>query len=162
MKRTFVFSLIPVLILLILPACQSNVPIAPEITTSPVPAETTTPMDENLAYPAPAETTTLNEESSAYPAPESISTLPLDQTDFLLNIYPGPVTEKATFVDWQIAENAILEGEVAEIYQDNLLHVSLILKSGEALLTVQPATDAVSKALERCGDACRETLQIDE
>lgn len=146
MNRLSYYLIVGLLGMLLLSSCQSNATLAPQSTPSTLPAEMTTPAGE----------------APSYPAPESVSPSSQVQSQVVGNLYPGPSQGNASYVDWKAAESAILAGEVAEIYQDNVLHVTLLLKSGDTMLTIQPAMDEVTKVLERCGDLCKDTTQVAE
>src|SRR3990172_6456092 len=135
------------LALLLATGCQPISPTAPASSPSPFLESTAPPSEAATPYP-PMET------APSYPPPELFANPPVVEQQ-IVGIYPGPTTRDASMVDWQTAETAILSGEVTEIYQDNYLHVTLILNNGEVLVTLQPALDEVSKILERCGDLDR-------
>lgn len=131
------------LALLLLSSCQPTPPVTPASSPSPASVEATPLVESAPAYPPP--------ESATYPPPVEGQ---------IVGIYPGPTTGDASGVDWPTAENTILAGEAAEIYLDNLFHVTLVLKNGQVLVTVQPALDEVSKILDRCGEPCKDTLVV--
>jgi len=100
------------------------------------------PQPENSdpgAYPAPLE---------AYPPPAQV--IPV------YNPYPGPSEGVTNYVEWAAAESAILGGQVAQVFQADSLHVTLVLKDGNILLAKEPALDEVYQVIDTCGDACKD------
>ena len=105
----------------------------------------TTPVE---AYPPPAQAV------PEYPAPAQA--LPA------YNPYPGPSEGAINFLDWAQADALIQTGDVAQVYQAQTLHVTLVLKDGSVAVTMEPAMDEVKKSVERCGEACKDTEIINQ
>jgi hypothetical protein len=100
----------------------------------------TTPATESPAYPAP--------ELEGYPVPAQVDE-PFD------NPYPGPSEGVTIYSEWSVAETAILNGQVEQIFQASTFHVTLVLKDGSVILAKEPALDEVLRLIERCGDPCQ-------
>lgn len=61
--------------------------------------------------------------------------------------YPSEVT-------WETALEILYSGEVDLIYQTHSLEVTLILKDGQSVHTIEPTMDAIFGAVDRCGEPC--------
>jgi len=144
-KRQINF-VIMVVIIIILIGCQSSTGERPDLTQQPSPIVTSLPTDEDPAYPAPA-----------IISPPSIS-LPL----VVYNPYPGPSEGVTNYVDWSVAEEAIINGEIVEAYQAHTLHVTLVKKDGALILSIEPEIDEVFRVLDRCGDPCKDVVRATE
>ncbi|MBN2550108.1 MAG: hypothetical protein JXB15_13170 [Anaerolineales bacterium] len=115
---------------LALAACQ---PSQPEEVTS-------------TAYPGPDQQATV--EGQGYPAPgatvEKIS---------VGSLYPD--LKDGDEVYWNQAVAMIQNGEVTKVMQAHSLQVTLTLKDGRALITLEPEMDAVLQVITECGDLCQ-------
>ncbi len=138
-KYRWMAILITLVSALLLSACGASTPVS---TPSPVVEETVAA----TTYPEPVNT---------YPQPESV---PTAVSSDIPNAYPGP-GQGGEFTDWSRAEQAILNGEVAELYRDNSMHVTLVLKNGGVWLALEPALDEVVRVVERCGEPCKDIQQ---
>ena len=155
MKHKIVFVTILTLALaMLISSCESAAapsPTAP-VEASPAPAggvpEYPAPAEGIPEYPAPAQAV------PEYPAPQ--------QAMPAYNPYPGPSESASNFIDWTQADALIQSGEVAEVYQAQTLHVTLVLKDGSVALTIEPAIDEVSKSIEQCGEACKDTKVVNQ
>lgn len=58
-------------------------------------------------------------------------------------------------ISWQTAQEMILGGQVTAVSQSHSLKVSLTLKDGRVLRTVEPQIDEVIRLVNQCGAACR-------
>jgi len=65
--------------------------------------------------------------------------------------YPGEV-------DWDTAVKIIHSGEVASVFQTHSLEITLYLKDGQEIHTVEPAIDAVIHEVDICGDRCSQIM----
>jgi hypothetical protein len=102
------------------------------------------------AQPQPA-----TSEPNAYPAPQEAYPPPA-QAIPAYNPYPGPSEGVTNYIEWSAAESAILAGQVAQVYQADTMHVTLVLKDGSVQLAKEPALDEVFKVIDTCGDACKD------
>ncbi|MCL5093837.1 MAG: hypothetical protein M1355_01790 [Patescibacteria group bacterium] len=59
-------------------------------------------------------------------------------------------------ISWGEAVNKINNGEVKSIIQTHNLEVTLILKDGQGLITVESAIDNVFKVIQDCGQKCQD------
>lgn len=66
------------------------------------------------------------------------------------------------FVEWDEAVELIKAGNVQAIGQAHSLDISLEMKDGCTLKTVEPMIDEAVRVLNECGDPCDETGFITE
>lgn len=59
-------------------------------------------------------------------------------------------------ISWQTAQEMILGGQVTAMTQAHSLQVSLTLRDGRILHTVEPQIDDVIRVVEQCGESCRD------
>lgn len=59
-------------------------------------------------------------------------------------------------ISWQTAQEMILGGQVTAVSQAHSLQVSLTLRDGRVLHTVEPQIDEVIRVVNQCGEACRD------
>ena len=57
-------------------------------------------------------------------------------------------------VDWETAMEILNTGEVEMITQLHSLDVTLTMKDGSEIHTVEPQIDAIFDEIEKCGEAC--------
>jgi hypothetical protein len=125
----------------------------------PEPAEkilTEEPID---AYPSTG--------GSEYPAPTQVQPtveeypLPGDEpSDMSAVLYPG--VDDGGEVLWHQANVMLLNGEVVKVVQTHDLKVSLTLRDGRTLVTIEPAIDDIIKLIETCGEPCTEIVVATE
>jgi hypothetical protein len=60
-----------------------------------------------------------------------------------------------TIVSWEEAIMVLQTGQVTRVIQTHQLYVSLWLKNGSVIITKEPAIDAISYELGKCGDPCK-------
>lgn len=65
-----------------------------------------------------------------------------------------PAEEAADQISWEEALSLLNSGEVTAIFQTHSLSVTLTLKDGRTLRTVEPAIDDIFAAVEACGEPC--------
>ena len=65
-------------------------------------------------------------------------------------------------VDWETAVEILNTGEVEAIYQLHNLSVTLEMKDGSMIETVEPVIDAIFHEIEKCGDPCSEIIMATE
>ena len=65
-------------------------------------------------------------------------------------------------VSWEEARELILAGEVAQVAQLHSLEVTLELKDGRQVVTVEPEIDAVFDVVDECGEACEDIVLVTE
>lgn len=66
----------------------------------------------------------------------------------------GLPSEFPSEVTWETALEILYSGEVDLIYQTHSLEVTLILKDGQSVHTIEPTMDAIFGAVDRCGEPC--------
>lgn len=74
---------------------------------------------------------------------------------------PG-VISTPTIIKWSDAEAAIMAGKVREVVQLHSLKVTLTLKDGQTLVTIEPIIDEVFRVIERCGKKCSDIVLATE
>jgi hypothetical protein len=140
-------TLLFVLIIMILSACQSA---TPEVTQAvPTPNNT---IELETPYPPPDQT------------PAFIPPYPLPgETQAVYSPYPGP-GEEATprITTWVESEGLLLTGLALTVTQTANLEITIVLDDGRVYQTTAPDSEAVQHVLERCGDLCRNTVFIQE
>lgn len=141
MKRLFSFSIMIMFVFAaLITACQAQPTTAPVDQVSP-------PAPDESGYPAPAV-------EEVYPPPQQ----PLP----VYNPYPGPSEGETNYVEWSQAEAAVMNGDVAEVYQAHTMHVTLVLKDGSVLLAKEPQIDTIFQVLDQCGDPCKDVARATE
>ena len=109
------------------------------------------PAATEASYPAPQ---TIQEgDAQPYPGPQAASATPSAEQ---LLPYPGPVEQAAQLADWSQIEGALLAGNVAEIYVAASQHVTLVLKDGSILLSIEPTQGEIARLIDTCADACKD------
>lgn len=73
---------------------------------------------------------------------------------FLLVSCNAPPTPYPGQVDWETAVEILNSGEVEMVVQAHSLDVTLTMKDGSEVHTVEPAIDAIFAEIEKCGDPC--------
>lgn len=123
-------------------ACGSN-PDSQEIAENPTVSST------EGDSPEPVEGSVSQNTEDVYPAPQVEPTAPLPAV-----LYPMIATGDE--VSWHQAQALIKNDEVERISQTHELKVTLFLKDGRALITVEPVIDEVLRIIEQCGEGCSE------
>ena len=118
-----------------LTACGPGATIMP---ADAFPPDNPTPVP-SITYPPPDPTSPAQSEPVIYPAP--------GEGDFTPSVIP-----------WEKAESMLLDGVVAEVFQAHSLDVTLILKDGTHLKTVEPEIDEIFRVAERCGSLCSDLI----
>jgi len=90
-----------------------------------------------------------------YPAPQVEPTVPLPAVLY-------PMLSDGDKIGWIQAQALIKNDEVERISQTHDLEVTLFLKDGRALVTMEPAIDEVLRIIEMCGQACSEIVVATE
>lgn len=98
------------------------------------------------SYPGPGQQ--VDVEGQGYPAPGT----PAVKTSAGA-LYPD--LKDGDEVYWHQAVTMMQNGEVAKVMQAHSLQVTLTLKDGRALKTVEPEIDAVLQVIKECGDLCQ-------
>lgn len=79
--------------------------------------------------------------------------------------YPGPLNQGSGLypwfvsgaeIPWNQAVAMIINGEVSQVTQTHDLRVSLTVKDGRTLVSLEPSIDEVMRVIQTCGDACKE------
>ena len=65
-------------------------------------------------------------------------------------------------VPWELAVEILNSGEVESISQYHNLEVTLVLKAGTQIKTVEPSIDAVFQEIEKCGLPCSDIIKVTE
>ena len=65
-------------------------------------------------------------------------------------------------IPWEEARELILAGEVAQVTQLHSLEVTLELKDGRRLVTMEPEIDAVFDVVDACGEPCEDIVLATE
>lgn len=65
-------------------------------------------------------------------------------------------------VDWETAIEILNSGEVEMVAQLHSLDVTLTLKDGTEIHTVEPTIDAIFQEVEKCGQACNQIMLATE
>ena len=100
--------------------------------TAPVPQTTeviTQPVVEGEVFPPPLDT----------PVPPA---------------FLNPAYQDNDEIKWWHAQAMIMNGEVERVVQTHALKVTLFLKDGRALVTVEPEIDEVLKVIKLCDEKC--------
>lgn len=75
----------------------------------------------------------------------------------------GPTaTPDPSEVDWDTAVEILNAGEVERVTQLHSLDVTLTMKDGTEIHTVEPSIDAVFQAIEECGQPCSQVVLATE
>lgn len=150
MKSRIYLSLV-VMLAIILSACQSAQP-APQ-TTQNVPQPT-----QAAALPTQPETSPVPAQASATPSSD-LSAYPEPAVNASNATTPGvlyPDSKSGDMVTWDQAQAMILNHEVLKISQNQALQITLFLKDGRSLLSLEPELDDVNKVIQTCGDPCKD------
>lgn len=73
-----------------------------------------------------------------------------------------PYFEDGAQIPWEKAIALMSYGEVSKITVAQSLQVTLLLKDGRSLLSQQPADGELQKALDACGEPCKDIEIISE
>jgi hypothetical protein len=83
--------------------------------------------------------------------------------------YPGSVQPNMfpNYMDgdtlsWTDAAVVINSGAISKVVQTQSLQVTLLLKDGRKLITQEPALDDIAKAIQACGDLCKDIEIVNE
>jgi len=133
-----------VTLLLILTTLLSDCQTTPTPQTTALTAQ---PVVEGEAYPPPQgeSLAQVESETGAYPPPLDIPVPPA---------FHYPAYQDNDEVEWWHAQAMILNGEVERVIQTHALKVTLFLKDGRALVTVEPEIDEVLEVIKLCGEKC--------
>ena len=72
------------------------------------------------------------------------------------------VTPYPDEVDWETAVEILNTGEVEMVTQLHSLDVTLTMKDGSEIHTVEPTIDAIFSEIEKCGEACSQIMMATE
>jgi hypothetical protein len=73
-----------------------------------------------------------------------------------------PPTSYPEEVDWETAVEILNSGNVEMVVQTHSLDVTLVMKDGSAIHTVEPQIDAIFAEIERCGEPCGQIVLATE
>ena len=65
-------------------------------------------------------------------------------------------------VDWETAVDILHTGQVAMVTQLHNLEVTLTLKNGAEVRTIEPEIDAIFEEVEKCGRPCSDIVLVTE
>ncbi|MCI0520455.1 MAG: hypothetical protein L0Z70_09400 [Chloroflexi bacterium] len=68
--------------------------------------------------------------------------------------YPGPGGDVSNYTTWGKAAEAVLGGQVKEIFYAADGHITLVLQDGSVKLVLEKPAGELAKLLETCGDPC--------
>jgi hypothetical protein len=135
--------------LMILAACQS------QPTPTLAPTEVSQPEDNPTSLPVETEAASIRTPAAVnnpYPGP-AIQYVPYD---------PYPAPGQGEQIEWARVAEILSTGNVAEVFQDYSLQVTITMKDGSGYTVTEPAKDEIFKLLDECGDACIEVKRISE
>jgi inhibitor of cysteine peptidase len=82
-------------------------------------------------------------------------------TDNILGTaYPSLVQGET--ISWEEAQALFLSGEVVQVVQLHSLQVTLTLKDGRQVVTLEPSIDEVLRLIEACGEPCADLMVATE
>ena len=70
--------------------------------------------------------------------------------------------DKKSEVSWADALKFLYSGEVMSVSQSHNLEVSLVLKDGRTIVTVEPSIDAIFDEIAKCGADCSDIILVSE
>ncbi len=68
------------------------------------------------------------------------------------------IRERLNVASWAEAVQTIMNGEVQQVTQTHSLEVTLSLKDGTTLHTIEPRLDEVFRVIEMCGELCSDIV----
>ena len=74
----------------------------------------------------------------------------------------APSTPYPSEVDWGTAVEILNTGDVEIVTQAHSMDVTLIMKDGSEIHTVEPTIDAIFAEIDRCGQPCSEIIMATE
>lgn len=74
----------------------------------------------------------------------------------------GTPTAYPNEVNWETAVRIIHSGQVEMVVQLHSLDVTLTMKDGSEVHTVEPLIDAVFQEVEQCGKPCEDIILVTE
>lgn len=72
---------------------------------------------------------------------------------------PTPLPDE---VDWPTAITILRSGDVEQVFQLHNLTVTLVMKDGQEVKTVEPTIDAIFDEVQKCGAPCSDILLATE
>jgi|GEM_PF-1054586 len=176
------FSLFICAALLIASACQlfspsgapatpvpaTEAPAATAVEAVPYPEAglgiTQSPVNTAEAYPG-AELAGTVVPVGAYPEPVGGNPNPTNAV-----AYPGPTApalaarsdpvvpelKTGAEVKWEQVKEIVFSGQVVQVSQTHALKVTITLKDGRKLVTVEPGIDEIIKLVRECGELCKD------
>ena len=75
--------------------------------------------------------------------------------------YAAPV-EGGIAITWDETKTLIMDGQVVNVAQLHSLEVTLVLKDGRVVYTLEPEIDAVFVLLDECGEKCKDVISATE
>ena len=65
-------------------------------------------------------------------------------------------------ISWERAVDLLNSGQVTMVVQAHSLEVTLTLKSGVTVKTIEPTIDAIFAEIQKCGETCSGVVQATE
>lgn len=81
---------------------------------------------------------------------------------FLLVSCSVPPTPYPAEVEWETAVEILNSGNVEMVFQTHSLDVTLRMKDGSEIHTVEPTIDAIFAEIEMCGAPCDQIVRVTE
>lgn len=149
------FYILLLVVFILLSACQSASPeTAPALEDVEQPAGEAYPTSEPVTSGDPYPHLQVPQDfNDPYPALQ----VPLVSND----PYAAPV-EGGTAITWEETKTLILDGQVVQVTQRHSLIVTLALKDGRIVTTVEPEIGAVIVLLDECGENCKDVIRTTE
>jgi hypothetical protein len=69
---------------------------------------------------------------------------------------------KTETIVWDEAVSLLMDGQVKQVAQTHALEVTLTLRNGTEMKTVEPVIDAVFQVINECGDVCQDMILMTE
>ena len=92
--------------------------------------------------PPTGSTQPVNQPPESYPSPEEVKLA-----------YPEPEGE-ATAIEWSVAKQYILNGEIWKVILDKSLAIQLYSKDAHLYTSTAPSADEVDATVKQCGNWC--------
>lgn len=81
---------------------------------------------------------------------------------FTIGCAGTPATPYPGEVDWETAVEILNSGDVEMVTQLHSLDVTLTMKDGSVIHTVEPTIDAIFAEIEQCGEPCSQIMMATE
>jgi hypothetical protein len=152
MKPIYILLLVAVVLLT---ACQSA-------TAEPTPDVVEVEQPDEEVYPPPEPVAVEDPYPYLNSPADSDDPYPALQVPLVSNDPYAAPAEVGTPLSWEETKVLIMDGKVAEVTQLHSLQVTLVLKDGKVVYTVEPEIDAVFILLDECGEICKDVVRATE